>query len=269
MCGIFGIFSSALPEIELRKELITCSSRLRHRGPDWSGYLVIGADPSANRPLAHGIGHERLAIMDPESGEQPLVSPDGSIIVAVNGEVYNYKELYEGLSQPYTPKTGSDCEVILPLYNEHGASIEMVKNLRGMFSVILYDKNTDNFIAFRDHMGITPLYIGWGNDGSTYFASEMKSLIGECTKFQNFPPGHMYFGKGENAGKFVRWYTPEWAPKMLPGLPPPTDKFNAVRISFDAFFSSAKASSNFRVSTFSLYYRMRCAMPLNGPLHAA
>ena len=134
MCGIFAIFSSSLPESDLRKQLIECSSKIRHRGPDWSGYKVIPADEAAGAPLAHGIGHERLAIMDPESGEQPLVSPDGSVILAVNGEVYNYKELYADLAEPYKPKTGSDCEVILPLYAEHGPVADLPNRLRGMFS---------------------------------------------------------------------------------------------------------------------------------------
>lgn len=228
MCGIFAIFSSSLPEPDLRKELITCSSKLRHRGPDWSGYIVVEANPSNNVPLPHGIAHERLAIMDPESGSQPLVSRDGSVIVAANGEIYNFKELYTELKNKYEPQTGSDCECILPLYDEHGPTIEMVKNLRGMFSFLLYDRKTDTYFAARDHIGITPLYIGWGNDGSVYISSEMKSLIGECNKFQNFPPGHIFCSKGDNAGEFVRWFTPSWAPEMLPGADMPTEKYHAV-----------------------------------------
>ncbi|KAI2502978.1 Glutamine amidotransferase domain [Fragilaria crotonensis] len=229
MCGIFAIFSSSLPEADLRRELITCSSRLRHRGPDWSGYLVISADADKGIPLPHGIAHERLAIMDPESGSQPLVSHDGNVIVAANGEIYNYKELYDELKSPYHPKTGSDCEVILPIYDECGPSLDVCKKLRGMFSFILYDRSKDLFFIGRDHLGITPLYIGWGNDGSVFVASEMKSLIGECSKFQQFPPGHVYCNKGENAGKFQRWFTPSWAPEMLPGLPPPTQSFKLRR----------------------------------------
>ena len=178
--------------------------------------------------MAHGIAHERLAIMDPESGSQPLVSEDGHIIVAANGEIYNYKELFHELKKPYKPKTGSDCEVILPLYDELGTSVEIPRRLRGMFSVILYDRSTDTYFIFRDHMGITPLYIGWGNDGSVYVASEMKSIIGECNKFQQFPPGHCYSNKGPDAGKFVRWFTPSWAPEMKPGVPLPKEKFQAV-----------------------------------------
>lgn len=229
MCGIFAIFSSSLSPSDLRRELITCSSRIRHRGPDWSGYKVYEADAGAGRPCPHGIAHERLAIMDPESGSQPLVSRDGHIVVAANGEIYNYKELYASLEKEYVPQTGSDCEVIIPLYDEHGPTKEMIQNLRGMFSFILYDTATDTYFVARDHMGITPLYIGWGKDGSIYVASEMKCLIGECTQLQSFPPGHFYCSKGEKAGQFQRWYTPNWAPEMLPGGPLPTGTFQAVR----------------------------------------
>jgi len=188
---------------------------------------VIENDPSANIPLNHGIAHERLAIMDPESGSQPLVSRDGNVIVAANGEIYNYKELFAGLATPYTPITGSDCEVMLPLWAELGSSPELPNRLRGMFSIIMYDKSTDAFFLFRDHIGKTPMYIGWGNDGSVFVASEMKALVGECTKFQNFPPGHCYTNKGPNAGKFVRWYKPNWAPEMKAGLEPPKEPFQA------------------------------------------
>ncbi|EEC50592.1 predicted protein [Phaeodactylum tricornutum CCAP 1055/1] len=227
MCGIFAIFSSSLPESDLRRELISCSSRLRHRGPDWSGYKVIEANVEAGIPLSHGIAHERLAIMDPESGSQPLVSHDGSLIVAANGEIYNYKELYETLETPYKAKTGSDCEVILPLYEQFGASIEIPRLLRGMFSFILYDRHNDSFMIVRDHLGITPLYIGWANDGSVYVASEMKSLVGHCSKFQNFPPGHIFCSKGEHAGEFQRWFNPSWAPEMKPGVPLPKQPYQA------------------------------------------
>lgn len=225
MCGIFAIFSSGLTENDLRRQMITCSTRLRHRGPDWSGYKVIEADVSKGISLPHGIAHERLAIMDPESGSQPLVSHDGNVIVAANGEIYNYKELYETLETPYTPKTGSDCEVILPLYDQYGPTVDLAKQLRGMFSFILYDRKEDLYYVCRDHMGITPLYIGWGNDGSIYLASEMKALIGECNKFQNFPPGHIYCNKGCSPGEFQRWFTPSWAPEMRPGVALPTQKF--------------------------------------------
>ena len=197
----------------------------------------MSKDDAAATPIphSHGIAHERLAIMDPESGEQPLVSEDGNIIVAANGEIYNYKDLYSELKTPFTPKTGSDCEVILPLYAEQGPDVHFPKRLRGMFSFILYDKAKDLYFICRDHVGITPLYIGWGNDGSVYVSSEMKSIVGQCSKFQAFPPGHIYCNKGPNAGKFVRWYEPTWAPKMLPGLKPPTEKYqpDLLRIAFE------------------------------------
>lgn len=232
MCGILAIFSSSLSPDDLRRQLITCSTRLRHRGPDWSGYRVIPSSESAHN---HGIAHERLAIMDPESGEQPLVSEDGNVVVAANGEIYNYKDLYSQLKNEYKPKTGSDCEVILPLYDEYGASVTLPKQLKGMFSFILHDKAKDLFFVVRDHIGITPLYIGWGNDGSIYVASEMKALVDQCTKFQSFPPGHIYTNRGPHANKFVRWYQPTWAPELLPGLPPPTDTYSpdTLRTAFE------------------------------------
>lgn len=109
MCGICCVFSSGLSKTELRARMIACSSKLRHRGPDWSGYLTHNQ---------HAIAHERLAIIDPESGAQPLKSRDGNIVVAVNGEIYNYKDVYAGLDKPYEPVTGSDCEVMIPLYQQ-------------------------------------------------------------------------------------------------------------------------------------------------------
>jgi asparagine synthase (glutamine-hydrolysing) len=235
MCGIFAIFGSSLSDDDLRKQLITCSSKLRHRGPDWSGYIVVSKDEAAGIPMSHGIAHERLAIMDPESGEQPLVSADGDVIVAANGEIYNYKDLYSELKEPYKPKTGSDCEVILPLYKEQGAEIDFPKRLRGMFSFILYDKAKDLFFICRDHIGITPLYIGWANDGSVYVSSEMKAIVGQCNKFQNFPPGHIFTNKGPNANQFMRWYEPSWAPKLLPGLKPPAEPYQSdmLRTAFE------------------------------------
>ena len=229
MCGIFAIFSSSLSDVELRKSLIECSSKLRHRGPDWSGYKVISKDKNAGRPLSHGIAHERLAIMDPESGEQPLVSRDGSVIVAANGEIYNYKELYAELTTPYTPMTGSDCEVILPLYAEFGPTESMVDRFRGMFSFVLYDKSKDVFMVVRDHIGKTPLYIGWANDGSVYVASDLKAIVGYCNRFQNFPPGHIFVSKGEHANEFIQWFKPLW--RITPeGGPLPTEKFQAVSL---------------------------------------
>lgn len=207
MCGILAIFGSSLPEAELRKKLIECSQRLRHRGPDWSGYIV--------EPNGNAIGHERLAIIDPESGAQPLVSKDRKVVVAANGEIYNYKELYADLVTPYSPLTGSDCEVVIPLYQQLG--IEGFPNkLRGMFSFIIYDRTDNSYFAVRDHVGITPLYIGYGIDGSIWFASEMKALATECARFEPFLPGHFYSSK---QAKMTRWYNPLWREPTSPFKP--------------------------------------------------
>ena len=172
--------------------------------------------------------------MDPESGAQPLMSPDQKICIAANGEIYNYKELYSRLSSPYVPQTGSDCEVILPLYYEHGATIELPNKLRGMFSVILYDESTDTFLIMRDHVGKTPLYIGWGTDGSIWVASEMKALSDKCPRFQQFPPGCIYTNKGPQAFKFQSWYNPTFYSTAV-DRPLPSERYDPalLRASFE------------------------------------
>jgi asparagine synthase (glutamine-hydrolysing) len=174
--------------------------RIQHRGPDWNGIRVFG-----DKGIA--IEHERLAIIDPESGAQPLVSndPEGIITLAVNGEIYNYKELADQLATPYKFMTKSDCEVIIPLYLEHGP--DFVSKLRGMFSFVLYDAKKDFFMAARDHMGITPLYYGYGADGSVWFASEMKALDHGCVRFEPFPPGNIFTSETESC---YPWYNPAW-----------------------------------------------------------
>lgn len=193
--------------------MIACSSKLRHRGPDWSGYLTHNQ---------HAIAHERLAIIDPESGAQPLKSRDGNIVVAVNGEIYNYKDVYAGLDKPYEPVTGSDCEVMIPLYQQGGIAAVGPK-LRGMFAVVIYDKSDDSYYACRDHLGKIPLYIGYGADGSVWFASEMKALSSETARFELFPPGHFYSSKSKT---FTRWYDPVWRNPDFQ----PTRAFDAQRL---------------------------------------
>lgn len=204
MCGIVAIFASELPETDLRTAALEAGKRIQHRGPDWNGIRLF---PS------HGIAieHERLAIIDPESGAQPLVSsdPEQSITLAVNGEIYNYKELQVMLASeataPYRYTTQSDCEVIIPLYLRYG--IDFITKLRGMFTFVLYDAKKNQYIAVRDHMGITPLYYGYGSDGSIWFASEMKALEKGCVRFQVFEPGHVYSSQKE---EMIRWYRPNW-----------------------------------------------------------
>lgn len=206
MCGIVAILASMMNETELRQAALEAGKKIQHRGPDWNGIRIFPSKGVA-------IEHERLAIIDPESGAQPLLSndPDENITLAVNGEIYNYKELIDQLNAPYKFRTKSDCEVIIALYLESdGDLFAFVPKLRGMFSFVLYDQKKDLLFAVRDHMGITPLYYGYGTDGSVWFASEMKALEHGCIRVQCFPPGHFFDSKKE---QFVRWYLPNWLEK--------------------------------------------------------
>ena len=180
MCGIVCAFDLKQPTDDLRGQLLNMSKKIRHRGPDWNG---IYADEKAI------LAHERLAIVDPASGKQPLLSEDGTVVLAANGEIYNHKELRKSLSIPYTFKTESDCEVILALYKEHGKAF--LDQLNGIFAFALYDSKTNEFLIARDHMGIIPLYMGWDQYGTFYVGSELKSLEGVCSKIELFPPGHL------------------------------------------------------------------------------
>lgn len=217
MCGILAIFGSSLPEGELRELLMKGSKRLRHRGPDWSGYQIHGNN---------GIAHERLAIMDPASGAQPMTDHDDNVVLCANGEIYNYKEVYAALPTPYNPKSGSDCECVIPAYLAYGK--DFPNHLRGMFSFVVYDKRDNSYIACRDHIGITPLYIGYGKDGSVWFASEMKALHDACARYEQFPPGHIYNSKIQG---FERWYNPEYITRT--DLPSNPVDYTALRESFE------------------------------------
>lgn len=203
MCGILAVFDSAAGK-DLRTKAIKCSKKLRHRGPDWSGYKV--------HEDRHAFGHERLAIIDPVSGAQPLVSTDGMTTLCVNGEIYNHKDLRTENSG-YEFATASDCEVIIPLYQSNKADPKVWLNkLRGMFAFVLFDASTDEYLVARDHVGICPLYIGWGADGSIWFASEFKALEEVCARYECFPPGEYFLGSTK---KFTRWYTPAWTNRDL------------------------------------------------------
>jgi asparagine synthase (glutamine-hydrolysing) len=183
-----------------------------------------------------GIAHERLAIIDPESGAQPLFSEDGNIIVAANGEIFNYKEIYANHPE-YTAKTGSDCECIIPMAMSGMPCEHFPSMLRGMFSVIVYDKKDSSYYAFRDHLGKTPMYIGWGADGSTWLGSEMKALAKDCVRVQCFPPGHTFNSK---TGKTTRWYNPNWLSYNVAMEPIiPTTPFDAKTLR-DAFTTAVK-----------------------------
>jgi len=197
MCGIVGVFDLKKSAEDIRPQALQMSRKQRHRGPDWSGIFMC--DKSI-------LVHERLSIVDPTSGKQPLFSPDGKLTLAVNGEIYNHKELKKNLKQPYHFQTQSDCEVILALYQEKGAAF--LEDLNGIFAFALYDSENDCYLIGRDHMGIIPLYMGWDQWGSFYVASELKALNGVCTKIQEFLPGHYLYSKEGIA--LQKWYNREW-----------------------------------------------------------
>jgi asparagine synthase (glutamine-hydrolysing) len=203
MCGIFVILDHGRPQPEARAVALKQSRIQRHRGPDWTGVFVDDRVAMA---------HERLAVVDPFSGEQPLVSHDGTLVLAVNGEIYDHQEHRSSLSYPF--QTGSDCEVILPLYRKHGR--DLVHHLRGMFGFVLYDAKTGEWLIARDPMGIIPLYVGFNDDGVLHVASEMKSLLGVCTTVRPFPPGSSQTNTDDGP---VRWYQREWMTGDLPTAP--------------------------------------------------
>ncbi|MDD6731909.1 MAG: asparagine synthase B [Bacteroidales bacterium] len=196
MCGIVAIFNIKEQTPELRQKALMMSKKIRHRGPDWSG---IYCGKSAI------LCHERLSIVDPESGKQPLFAPDHKEVLAVNGEIYNHREIRAKYAGKYDFQTGSDCEVVLALYRERGCNF--LEELSGIFAFALYDEEKDDFLIARDPIGVIPLYIGKDKDGLVYCASELKALEGFCDEYQPFPPGHYYKG---SEGELKRWYTRDW-----------------------------------------------------------
>ncbi len=196
MCGIVCAFEMKQTEKELRPQLLEMSRIIRHRGPDWSGIY------SSEKAI---LAHERLAIVDPTSGKQPLLSDDGNLILAVNGEIYNHMELRKQFEGKYNFQTASDSEVILPLYREKG--VNFLDELNGIFGFALYDVEKDEYFVARDHMGVIPLYMGWDENGTFYVASELKALEGFCTKIELFPPGHYLSSKD---GELKRWHNRDW-----------------------------------------------------------
>jgi len=196
MCGIVCAFDLKSSSDNLRPQLLEMAKRIRHRGPDWSGIYC-----HKNAILAH----ERLAIVDPTSGQQPIYSKDRNLILAANGEIYNHVELRKKFSDDYFFTTASDCEVILALYQKMGK--DFINHLNGIFAFAIYDSITDQYLIARDHMGIIPLYMGWDSNGTFYVASELKSLEGICNKIELFPPGHFLISGDE---KPTRWYKKEW-----------------------------------------------------------
>ena len=197
MCGIVCAFDLKDKTEVLRPQLLEMSKKVRHRGPDWSG---IYSDEKAI------LTHERLSIVDPVSGKQPLFSEDKKLVLAANGEIYNHRELRKQFEGKYKFQTESDCEIILALYKEKG--VDFIDEMNGIFGFAIYDVEKDEYFIARDHMGIIPLYMGWDKKGSFYVASELKALEGICTKIELFPPGHYLSSKD---GKLVKWYNRDWS----------------------------------------------------------
>jgi asparagine synthase (glutamine-hydrolysing) len=224
MCGIVAIFNIKQQSHELREKALRMSQKIRHRGPDWSGIYCGGSAI---------LAHERLSIVDPESGGQPLYSPDKKQVLAVNGEIYNHQEIRRRYAGQYEFQTGSDCEVILALYNSltptpspkgegnlltHEQICGMLESLSGIFAFALYDEERDAFLIARDPIGVIPLYIGYDSDGTVYIASELKALEGQCERYEPFLPGHYLWSedlKKDSSlftlhSSFKRYYKRDW-----------------------------------------------------------
>lgn len=197
MCGIVGVFDVKQSVVELRPKVLKMAQKIRHRGPDWSG--IYCNDKCI-------LAHERLSIVDPQSGGQPLKSADGKLALAVNGEIYNHREIRKRIGDNYQFLTNSDCEVILALYREKG--IGFLEDLNGIFAFALYDSEKDAYLIARDPIGVIPLYIGWDKSGQMFVASELKALEGVCESIEQFLPGH-YLWSG-NGSKLTRWYKRDW-----------------------------------------------------------
>lgn len=196
MCGIVSIFNIQEQTPELRQKALRMSQKIRHRGPDWSGIYTGGSAI---------LCHERLSIVDPESGKQPLFSSDKKQVLAVNGEIYNHQDIRRRYAGKYQFQTGSDCEVILALYRDKG--IDFLEDLSGIFAFALYDAERDEFLIARNPIGVIPLYIGYDDDGKVYVASELKALEGQCDRYEPFLPGHYYWSREPG---MKRYYKRDW-----------------------------------------------------------
>ena len=196
MCGIVAIFNIQEQTPELRQKALRMSQKIRHRGPDWSGIYTGGTAI---------LCHERLSIVDPESGRQPLFAPDKKQVLAVNGEIYNHQDIRKRFEGKYQFQTGSDCEVILALYREKG--IDFLDDLSGIFAFALYDAERNEFLIARDPIGVIPLYLGYDSDGKVYVASELKALEGQCERYEPFLPGHYYWSREPG---MKRYYKRDW-----------------------------------------------------------
>lgn len=211
MCGIVSIFNIQEQSAELREQALRMSGKIRHRGPDWSGIYCGGSAI---------LAHERLSIVDPESGGQPLFSQDRNQALAVNGEIYNHQDIRRAYHDHYTFSTGSDCEVILPLYRQWREATSnateaeaqqrlcaWLNELSGIYAFALYDAERDEYLIARDPIGVIPLYIGHDTQGRVMVASELKALEGYCEDYEPFLPGHYYWSGTQ---KMTRYYSRDW-----------------------------------------------------------
>ncbi len=196
MCGIVALLNVKEQSKQLREKALRMSQKIRHRGPDWSGIYSGGTAI---------LAHERLSIVDPESGGQPLFAPDHKQVLAVNGEIYNHQMIRKKYADKYNFQTGSDCEVILALYREKG--IDFLEDLSGIFAFVLYDEEKNEFLIARDPIGVIPLYIGYDSEGMVYVASELKALEGQCDRYEPFLPGHYYWSSSPG---MKRYYHRDW-----------------------------------------------------------
>lgn len=196
MCGILGVFDIQGDTEVLRPQVLEMAKKIRHRGPDWSGIF------SSEKAI---LAHERLAIIDPKSGKQPLFNTAGNLVLTINGEIYNHREL-RALTPNYQYKTQLDSESILALYELKG--VDMLDDLNGIFAFAVYDIEKDEYFVARDHVGIIPLYHGWDEKGTYYVSSELKALEGICVKIETFPPGHYVLSSQGSTPQ--KWYDRDW-----------------------------------------------------------
>jgi len=197
MCGIVAIYNNQIRfDKDMRSKCLEMSKKVRHRGPDWSG--IYSTDNAI-------LAHERLSIVDIKSGRQPLFSNDENIILTVNGEIYNHLDFRNSSKIDYEYQTNSDCEVIIPLYKKYGC--ELVNHINGIFSFFIYNKSENSFFVARDPIGVIPLYMGNDDNGTYYFSSEMKCLVGKCSKIKEFPPGHYMTNNDNNP---IKYYNKDW-----------------------------------------------------------
>lgn len=200
MCSIFGILDIKEHPEALRRTALEMSRRQLHRGPDWEGIY------QGEKAI---VVHERLSIVDPSNGAQPLYNDNRTHVLAANGEIYNHKQLKSELTIPYNFKTGSDCEVILALYEEFKQTGKpFLDRLIGDFAFLIYDAEDNTYFIARDHMGIVPVYVGSDNEGRFYVASEMKALTPVCDTVKEFPPGSYLYSKEDR--EFHRYYKRDW-----------------------------------------------------------